>query len=541
MSDPSFVQGSCGRVRLHSELRALFVQHFVHQDERYRSAYPWVQRLRAWWAGLILPPRFLIARATASGWEHTSYDFVGSREEPVDGRQAQRALAEAVTRAPWLELLAGVLIVTWLAWLFVGFSPAQVIFKTVLLVGLGVAGWIAHRKWARLYIAYELDRESRGHLEAVRGALAVLDQSSRVWLFGPEGCASRLPTMRVRWKVRNVRTNLRLGGLTCRRESVYFLPDQVLVVAAGVARFVAYDRCAVTAAHLDYTEREGHAWADVVQVGRAWRKVRPDGSPDLSAPGNAELPVLRFGRLSLDLGGTRVELLTTNPEVPEQFQRSFFSGSGLLAAEARPDPPIFGRSRGGLTRLVGGALAAVGKVPARAWMMAAVVVLLLVGAGFAWRYAPAAAELYRSYQAEQERRQAEVAAQKRAAEEAERRQREEEEDFQRRAEEAWQRLQKEMEEKAAQEEARRREEERRKQAEEEARRLAAEEAERKREAIAKAEPRAAANVRYAQKLIDSGKLEQGIERLKEVVREFPETPSADKARQVLRELGIKER
>ena len=74
-----------------------FLQHFVHQDERYRTSYPWVQKLRAWWLGLTLPPRFLLARATPSGWEHTAYDFVSSREEPMDSRQAHRGRSRPST------------------------------------------------------------------------------------------------------------------------------------------------------------------------------------------------------------------------------------------------------------------------------------------------------------------------------------------------------------------------------------------------------------------------------------------------------------
>jgi hypothetical protein len=528
-------------MRLHSELRALFVQLFIHDNERFRTAFPWVQRLRAWWVGLTLPPRFLVARATPSGWEYTAFDFVECRAAPVDARQAHHALAEAVSRFPWLGLLAGALCIVWLAWLPGGSSPAAVVFKTLLLGCLGLAGWAAHCKWARAYIAYELDRESRLHLEAVRSAVGVLRHSSRLWLFEAQTSAGRLQTVKVRGSVRNLQTNLRLGGLTCRGEAVYFLPDQVLVGAGGLVHFVAYDRCAVAAAHLEYTEREGHVWADAVQVGRAWKKVRADGSPDVSDPNNVELPVLRLGRLSLDMGGTRVELLTTNPEVPEQFHRCFFSGPGLLAAEQWPGPaPPFGNPGGKLVRLITGAVTVLGRLPAKAWVALVAVAILLVGAGFAWHFAPATEKWYRSLKADREVRQAEAAVQKREADEKARRQREEEEDFQRRAKDEWERQQQEMRERDAKEEARRREEQRKKQAEEEARRIEAEEAQRRQQAIAKAEAKAAPNFHYAQGLIDKGELEKGIQRLKEIVREYPEAPSAAKARELLRELGVKE-
>jgi hypothetical protein len=53
------------------------------------------------------------------------------------------------------------------------------------------------------------------------------------------------------------------------------------------------------------------------------------------------------------------------------------------------------------------------------------------------------------------------------------------------------------------------------------------------------EAKAAANLRFARDLIDSGMVEKGIERLKEIVKEYPGTPSGAEAKTLLRELGEK--
>src|SRR5206468_8687083 len=93
---------------------------------------------------------------------------------------------------------------------------------------------------------------------------------------------------------------------------------------------------------------EGRQYLDAPKVGRTWRTVHADGSPDLSAPGNTELPIFRFGRLGLEVGSTRVDLLMTNPEVPEFFKRQFFGLAGAPAECPRPAPdPVVGGRRAG--------------------------------------------------------------------------------------------------------------------------------------------------------------------------------------------------
>jgi hypothetical protein len=606
-----------GRMRRHPELLALFERHFIHGDERFGSAPAWVQTLLIAWARLSLPRRFFVARATPGGWEHTAYDFASCQEIPVDSREAEHAVAAAVLRFPWFGSLLWLLAAAWAAWLWPDFTVGKAVFKTLVLGGCALAGRIAHVKGAKLFIAYELDPDRRLQVQGVGKALAALQQASRLWLFEPQTVVGRLPTVCVLQSVRNVRANLRLGGLACRGESIWFLPDKVLVSSGGQVRFVAYDRCAVTTAPMEYTEREGRTYRDAVQVGRTWKKVRDDGTPDLSVADNVELPVLRFGRLSFDVGGTRVELLVTNPQVPELFKGHFFDTLGGFDPDSLAGPlPAFGRDYGA-RRLAGSVAAALRRVPRSAWVVLAVAAALVGGGGTAtWllgaadrevaaadrlydegqkaeavalyrkhpeRFwpsgggdvrnlrrvieydleqgdtadarrwielvlergialefnSPRARELYTSVKAARERQRVEAETRKRQAEEQERKRREDEEDFQRRAKAAWEKLQKEEKEKAVREEEQRRAEAHRKQEEEEARERAEEAAERKRAAIARAEDKAKPHLAYAQKLIDMGELDKAIQRLKEIIRDYPQTPSAEKAKQLLDKLGEK--
>jgi hypothetical protein len=148
-------------------------------------------------------------------------------------------------------------------------------------------------------------------------------------------------------------------------------------------------------------------------------------------------------------------------------------------------------------------------------------------------------DLYAERQAERSRRQADAAAQRKQREaEDEERRRQAEDDALRpqREREARERAEQEERDRAMMEEARRKREERERLAEEEKRRRPPEEED---EQLQAAETKAAPNLRYARDLIDRGMVEKGIERLKEIVKEYPGTPSAIEAKKLLREFGEK--
>jgi hypothetical protein len=146
--------------------------------------------------------------------------------------------------------------------------------------------------------------------------------------------------------------------------------------------------------------------------------------------------------------------------------------------------------------------------------------------------------LYVEREAERTRRLAAAAAlRKQQEEEAAAHRREAEDEAQRpqREREARERAEQEIRDRAMMEEARRKREERERKADEEKRRRHEEEDDQ----YQAAELKAAANLRYARKLIDDGMVDKGIERLREIVKEYRGTPSAAEAKKVLAELGAR--
>ncbi len=634
------------RATRRAEMTALFLEQFIFENENGRTSLPWLQSLRARWALLHRPRQFLLARATEAGWEYVRHDLTTGERTPVDAKEVDRSISDAVRRFPWLALLVGLLVLAWLVSVLRHFTPGSAVVKALVLAAPAVAASILRTRWSTVFLGYVLDREARSRLRAVGNAFLSLRHSSKVWLCelqgyagaadwkvpaGTELDASKLPAPVFGRPIPNVRTNVRICGFAARDKAIYFLPEKILVIDGGQVRFVEYLACSITTGLLVCPQGEGQFYPDAEVAGKRFRHVTADGGPDPRFPENPEVPLLRFGRLCLDVGSTRVELLTTNPRVPELFKEQFFSTPAVAApspAEPATALPDFGEPGGSLWQRLGERAwpvlrALKNNVPARAWLAVAALAALVVAGGTLvsllgaadrdieradrlydqgkraeavalyekhpdrfWRRdgaevrnlrriiefelvergdavearkwveqavdrdvplefnSGAAEALYASVKAERERRRAQEAEEAaaleralRAQEERRRKEREDEEEFQRLAKEAREKREKEAQEKAAREEARQREAEESKQTLEGARQRAQEEEQRQKTALARLEEKAAANLRYANKLLDEGRKEKGLERLREIVRDYPGTPSADEAKKLLEALG----
>jgi hypothetical protein len=636
--------------RKRAEMTAVFLEHFVFENENYRTSFPWMKALRARWALLILPRQFLLAHAAGPRWEYVRYDLADGRQEAAEAAEVDRTLSDAVRRFPWFTLLVGLLALVWLVSVVRHFTLASAVIKALLLAVPAVAASVLRTKGSKVFLGYILDRDARSRLQAVRNAFGCLRHSSKVWLCelhghggaadwaltaGAEASAGKLPVPVFGRPIPNVETNVRVRGFAARDKAVYFLPEKILVIDGGQVRFVDYMACTIVTGALVYPELEGKVYPDAEPAGKRYRHVTADGGPDPRFADNPQVPLLRFGRLRLDVGTTRVELLTTNPRVPELFREHFFSTPAVTTFSpahgdvapvgepaAAPALPDYGEPGGNFWQRLGEKAwpvlrALKNNVPAKAWLAVAGLAVLVVVVGslvsliFAadrdveradqlydegrraeavalyarhpdrfWKHngaevrnlrrviefelergdavearkwidravergvpldfnSPAAANLYAAAKAERDRRlaqEAEEAAARQRAREAEeerkRKIREDEEEFKRLATEAAEKRAKELEK----EEARRREEEEIKRTLAEAKKRVEDEEARKRAALAKADAKAAPYLRYAIKLIDEGMKEKGMQRLREVIRDYPGTPSAEEAKKLLKVL-----
>ena len=145
--------------------------------------------------------------------------------------------------------------------------------------------------------------------------------NDKQWKYNAGGLFSvaKLPIAIFNRPIPNIETNITVCGVAYRQLAVYFLPEKLLVVDGTEIRHIPYGRLGITRAHLEYVETQGHVFPDSMIIERRWKFINRDGSPDRRFKSNFQVPLVRCGILNLDVSGSPVSLLTTDPNAPESF------------------------------------------------------------------------------------------------------------------------------------------------------------------------------------------------------------------------------
>lgn len=331
------------------EQTALFIDHFVLNNEQFKNSLPWLQPFRVWWAKLTLPNNgFVLTEVTAAGVRHVRYDFAAGTAKEVGQKEFEQQVTTGVRQFNWFVVLCYLLGAAWAVWALKNFiwefSLTFGTLKTVVVVGVGVAAFIYRTKRTKVFLGYSLDPSAERKLDSIRRAFASLNQSSRVWVYrlrehendkqwkyhaGSLFTVAKQPIVLFNRPIPNVETNIRVFGLTHGHRAFYFLPEKLLVIDGGEVFHVEYAELAVSTDHLEYVEAEGNVFRDSEVIAHRPRFINRDGSPDRRFKNNHELPVVRCGILRLDVATSKLELMTTDPRAPKLFKQQLPSCGGI--------------------------------------------------------------------------------------------------------------------------------------------------------------------------------------------------------------------
>ena len=321
---------------------ALFVDKFVFNNEHFKDSMPWLQSLRAWWARLTLPSKgFVIAEIRPTGIKHIRYDFEREQAADMGQDEFERDLRAGIRQSNWFVGFAVVVALVWGIWTIadiVGqFSLTWGTLKFALFLTLLALGYIYKTKRTKVFIGYELAPEAEAKLNQILRAFAVLRRSSAVWAYrvqanandkqwkynaGGQFSVAKLPIAIFNRPIPNIETNIDVCGVAYGQLALYFLPEKLLVIEGTQIRHVPYSHVGIGRDHLEYVEVHGHVFPDSMILEQRWRYINRDGSPDRRFKANYQVPVVRCGILNLDVAGSPVSLLTTNPNAPEVFSQT---------------------------------------------------------------------------------------------------------------------------------------------------------------------------------------------------------------------------
>jgi hypothetical protein len=199
------------------------------------------------------------------------------------------ALTFALVYMSPLVLLAGVPLTVWLFW------KDQIRRKVVAFYD--VHGEEEARRFQRLVDAFgQASAAQRAWHVVASGAVSTTHQHKVN--AGASALINRLPLTRGISGPPNMTSNIAVPSLSTPRRSVYFLPDRILIRDGKHYADVAY-RCSRAEAAPQRFIEDGAVPSDSELVGHTWQYVNVKGGPDRRFKNNRQLPILRYGRLTL--------------------------------------------------------------------------------------------------------------------------------------------------------------------------------------------------------------------------------------------------
>ena len=95
-----------------------------------------------------------------------------------------------------------------------------------------------------------------------------------------------------------VKTNVSVPFIPVGKQTLYFLPDVVLIVEPNAVGAVSYSVLSLEAGQTRFIEEDGVP-RDAKVVDRTWRYVNKRGGPDRRFKENRELPIALYGEMTI--------------------------------------------------------------------------------------------------------------------------------------------------------------------------------------------------------------------------------------------------
>ena len=220
--------------------------------------------------------------------------------------------------------------------LFAGFS-SSVLFVVALLFGVPLAIFIAMRDKVRksVVVFYDLEDASATAYGELYRTFEQLGTCSRIWHVAAAGqvadqkrnggaaaLVQRTPIPVQVGKPPGMELNLDVPCLPVGKQTMYFLPDTILVFDQRGVGAVGYDQIEAIAQERGFIESEAVP-SDASILGSTWQYVNKNGGPDRRFGNNRELPICNYGNLQMrSASGLNEQLQTSDAAKLELFVRA---------------------------------------------------------------------------------------------------------------------------------------------------------------------------------------------------------------------------
>ena len=185
---------------------------------------------------------------------------------------------------------------------------------------------------------YDLDPEARARYVRMLNAIRALADSARVWQVSSERASvdqkytagagtlmdKKLALLRLAAPA-FVQTKLAIWELALGAQPVYLLPDRILVYQGSDVGAILYHDLSIELRPVGFVETEDVP-SDSEVIGQTWRYVNKKGGPDRRFSNNRQIPIVRYGELSLrSSSGMNFILQCSNLQKAVEFKEGLYT------------------------------------------------------------------------------------------------------------------------------------------------------------------------------------------------------------------------
>ena len=189
-------------------------------------------------------------------------------------------------------------------------APAWLSVPGLILVPLAIA-WTARRDHLRkaVVLMYDFEPEAQAGYQAFHDGFEWLATARRTWHLEAQGATRDWKkqagaTSLVRRRLISPRpqdppaltTNIAIPAIPVGRQTLYFLPDRLLVFEGSSVGAVGYEQLVVAVSETRFIEDEGVP-EDAEVVGSTWKYVNKSGGPDRRFKDNRQLPIAFYAEV----------------------------------------------------------------------------------------------------------------------------------------------------------------------------------------------------------------------------------------------------
>lgn len=234
---------------------------------------------------------------------------------------------------------------------FIGLAQPVILLISWLLIISALPLFFVDKKRKKIRLYYDFEDNKSSLYETILVGLQALKGCSSVWKIDAAamttdrkrhaGASTILKRTQVRvvQKVPFIESNVQIQGIKVGKQVVCFAPDHVFVFEKRKVGAVSYHDLQVNVSSTRFIE-EGRIPKDGRQVDSTWRYVNKNGTPDKRFSNNKQLPVMRYGELTLTSStGMRMLFQTSNPEAPTQLSQAVFLMAQDVPMNTTETPP----------------------------------------------------------------------------------------------------------------------------------------------------------------------------------------------------------